>query len=47
VHEYAAAIGTPAPMLEQALALYRRLIEAGHSELDTSAVFKLYENRLI
>lgn len=47
VHEFAAAVGTPAPMLHQALTLYRRLIEAGHSELDTSAVFKLYESRQI
>lgn len=47
VNEFAAAIGTPAPMLHQALALYRQLIEAGHSELDTSAVFKLYESRSI
>jgi 3-hydroxyisobutyrate dehydrogenase-like beta-hydroxyacid dehydrogenase len=47
VREFAAAVGTPAPMLHQALTLYRRLIEAGHSELDTSAVFKLYESRQI
>jgi 3-hydroxyisobutyrate dehydrogenase len=47
VNDYAAALGTPVPMMGQALALYRRLIEAGHSELDTSAVFKLYEQRLI
>ncbi len=47
VNDYAAALGTPVPMMGQALALYRRLIEAGHSELDTSAVFKLYESRSI
>lgn len=47
VNDFASAIGTPAPMLAQSLALYRRLIEAGHSELDTSAVFKLYEERSI
>jgi 3-hydroxyisobutyrate dehydrogenase len=47
VNEFASAIGTPAPMLQQSLALYRQLIEAGHSELDTSAVFKLYESRSI
>lgn len=45
VSDYAAALGTPAPMLAQALALYRKLIEAGGSELDTSAVFSLYEQR--
>ena len=47
VNDFAASLGTPVPMMGQALALYRRLIEAGHSELDTSAVFKLYEERLI
>ena len=47
VNDYAAALGTPVPMTGQALALYRRLIEAGHSELDTAAVFKLYEDRSI
>jgi 3-hydroxyisobutyrate dehydrogenase-like beta-hydroxyacid dehydrogenase len=47
VNDFAAALGTPVPMMGQALALYRRLIEAGHSELDTSAVFKLYEQRSI
>ena len=47
VHEFAAALGSPAPMLQQALQLYRRLIEAGHAELDTSAVFKLYEDRAV
>lgn len=45
VQAFAAAVGSPAPMLAQALALYRQLIEAGHAELDTAAVFKLYENR--
>jgi 3-hydroxyisobutyrate dehydrogenase-like beta-hydroxyacid dehydrogenase len=47
VNDFAAALGTPVPMMGQALALYRRLIEAGHAELDTSAVFKLYEQRSI
>ena len=45
VDEFAAAVGSPAPMLRQSLALYRRLIDAGHAELDTAAVFKLYESR--
>jgi 3-hydroxyisobutyrate dehydrogenase len=45
VHEFAGAVGTPAPMLAQSLAQYRRLIDAGHAELDTAAIFKLYENR--
>jgi 3-hydroxyisobutyrate dehydrogenase len=47
VNEYATTLGTPIPMMSQALALYRKLIEAGHAELDTGAVFKLYEQRLI
>lgn len=47
VDAFARQIGTPTPMLREALALYRKLIEAGHAELDTSAVFKLYEQRLI
>lgn len=47
VDAFARQIGTPTPMLGEALALYRKLIEAGHAELDTSAVFKLYEQRLI
>ena len=44
---YAESLGAPIPMTAQALALYRKLIEAGHAELDTGAVFKLYEQRLI
>jgi 3-hydroxyisobutyrate dehydrogenase-like beta-hydroxyacid dehydrogenase len=47
VEGFARQISTPTPMLGEALTLYRKLIEAGHSELDTSAVFKLYEQRLI
>lgn len=47
VNDFAAGLGTPVPMMGQALSLYRRLIEAGLSELDTSAVFKLYEDRTI
>ena len=31
VNDFATAVGTPAPMLQQSLALYRRLIEAGHA----------------
>lgn len=45
VNEFAAALGTPVPMLQQSLALYRRLVEAGRSEMDTSAVFTLYDER--
>jgi 3-hydroxyisobutyrate dehydrogenase len=35
--------GLKAPMLGEALSLYRMLVRLGHSELDTSAIFKLYE----
>jgi 3-hydroxyisobutyrate dehydrogenase-like beta-hydroxyacid dehydrogenase len=34
-------------MMTDALTLYRRLIAEGHSELDTSAIFKLYDGRSI
>jgi 3-hydroxyisobutyrate dehydrogenase-like beta-hydroxyacid dehydrogenase len=34
---------TPLPMAAEALSLYRMLIHLGYAELDTSAVFKLYE----
>ena len=47
VDAYANKLDTPTPMLDQALALYRQLVEAGHAELDTGAVFKLYETRSI
>ena len=47
VEAYAADLNTPIPMLDQALALYRQLADAGHAELDTAAVFKLYDERLI
>ena len=47
VENYAAELHTPIPMLDQALALYRQLAEGGHAELDTGAVFKLYDERRI
>jgi len=43
VHEFAAGLKAPTPMMGEALSLYRMLIHRGHSELDTSAVLKLYE----
>ena len=43
VNEFAGSLKAPAPMLGEALSLYRMLIHLGHSELDTSAIFKLYE----
>ena len=43
VNEYAGTLKAPVPMTGEALSLYRMLIHLGHAELDTSAVFKLYE----
>ena len=43
VNEYAGALKAPVPMTAEALSLYRLLIHLGHAELDTSAVFKIYE----
>jgi 3-hydroxyisobutyrate dehydrogenase len=43
VHKWAGSLDADTPMLGQALALYRELAKLGHTELDTSAVMKLYE----
>ncbi len=43
VNEFAGSLKAPAPMTGEALSLYRMLIHQGFAELDTSAVFKLYE----
>ena len=43
LNEFAGGLKAPLPMSGQALTLYRMLIHLGHSELDTAAVFKLYE----
>ena len=43
VNEFAGALKAPVPMTGEALSLYRMLIHLGHAELDTSAVFRLYE----
>jgi 3-hydroxyisobutyrate dehydrogenase-like beta-hydroxyacid dehydrogenase len=43
VNEFAGGLKAPVPMTGEALSLYRMLVHLGHSELDTSAVFKLYE----
>ena len=43
VNEFAGGLKAPAPMMAEALSLYRMLVRLGHSELDTSAIFKLYE----
>jgi 3-hydroxyisobutyrate dehydrogenase-like beta-hydroxyacid dehydrogenase len=43
VHKWADSLDAHTPMLGQALALYRELAKHGHTELDTSAVMKLYD----
>lgn len=43
VNELCAGLKAPAPMMNEALSLYRMVIRRGFAELDTSAVFKLYE----
>ena len=45
VHEFAAASKSPTPMTAQALSLYRMLAHLGHTELDTTALIKLYDPR--
>jgi 3-hydroxyisobutyrate dehydrogenase len=42
VHAWAESLGSETPMLERALAAYRELKKQGLSELDSSAVVKLY-----
>jgi 3-hydroxyisobutyrate dehydrogenase-like beta-hydroxyacid dehydrogenase len=46
VNAFAGGLNTPVPMSGTALTLYQTLIQQGHAELDTSAVFKLYERKL-
>jgi 3-hydroxyisobutyrate dehydrogenase len=43
VMEFSGELKAPIPMTGEALGLYRILIHRGHSELDTSAVLKVYE----
>jgi len=43
VNELAAKLHAPLPMMAEALSLYRLLVHLGHSEVDTSGIFKLYE----
>lgn len=43
VQALAADLKIPTPMAAQAQTLFRMLIHQGHSECDTSAIFKLYE----
>ena len=43
VNEFAGGLKAPVPMTGEALSLYRMLVHLGHAELDSAAVFKLYE----
>ena len=43
VHAFAGGLKAPVPMAGEALSLYRMLVHRGYAELDTAAVFKLYE----
>jgi 3-hydroxyisobutyrate dehydrogenase-like beta-hydroxyacid dehydrogenase len=43
VNELAGKLHAPTPMMAEALSLYRLLVHRGHSEVDTSGIFKLYE----
>jgi 3-hydroxyisobutyrate dehydrogenase len=43
VLEFSGELKSPIPMTGEALGLYRILVHRGHSELDTSAVLKVYE----
>jgi len=45
VHDYAAGLQAPTPMMGEALSLYRTLVRLGHAELDTAAILKVYEPR--
>jgi 3-hydroxyisobutyrate dehydrogenase len=45
VHEFAAATKSPTPMTAQALSLFRMLAHLGHTELDSTALIKLYDAR--
>lgn len=43
VNELAARLHAPLPMMAEALTLYRLLVHRGYSEVDTSGIFKLYQ----
>lgn len=43
VHEFGAGLHAPAPMMSEALSLYRILIHLGHAELDGAAVLNVYD----
>ena len=43
VSKWASGLESQAPMLGQALFLYRELVRRGHADLDTSAIRRLYD----
>lgn len=43
VQDFAAELKMPTPMTAQAQTLYRMLVHKGHSELDTSAIVKVFD----
>lgn len=43
VNAFAGGLKAPVPMAGEALSLYRMVVHNGYAELDTAAVFKLYE----
>jgi 3-hydroxyisobutyrate dehydrogenase len=43
VHQFAARAGSPTPMMDEALRLYRELVQMGHAELDSGAILKIYD----
>ena len=43
VNAFAGGLKAPIPMAGEALSLYRMLVHRGYAELDTGAIFKLYE----
>lgn len=43
VNELLGGLKAPAPMMGEALSLYRLLVHLGHAELDTAALVKVYE----
>jgi 3-hydroxyisobutyrate dehydrogenase-like beta-hydroxyacid dehydrogenase len=43
VNAFAGSLKAPIPMAGEALSLYRMLIHRGHAELDTGAIYRLYD----
>ena len=45
--ELAQQTNPPVPMSSQSTALYRVLIAKGHSELDATAILKIYDDQML